>query len=113
MKSRTHLLTAAFNIVPTPLQGPSSALGSVRSKYFWVFIGNHQNARARIFNFWPFRRMDHAFDSAIHNNFALFHRFNGSPVMLNGKDVPVDLTGTGAICGGVGIWIMQKSAPRS
>ncbi|MFN4202356.1 MAG: hypothetical protein ACK4GM_04790 [Tabrizicola sp.] len=27
--------------------------------------------------------------------------------------VPVDLTGTGAVGGGVGMWIMQKSAPRS
>ena len=27
--------------------------------------------------------------------------------------VPVDFTGTGAVCGGVGIWIMQNSAPRS
>jgi hypothetical protein len=29
------------------------------------------------------------------------------------QEVPVDFTGTGAVCGGVGIWIMQNSAPRS
>jgi hypothetical protein len=29
------------------------------------------------------------------------------------QDVPVDFTGTGAVWRGVGIWIMQYSAPRS
>ena len=80
-----------------------------------VFVGDDQQPRAAgLFDLRPFRGVDEPFDRAIDDHVDQLQRLDHRAVAAAmAQEVPVDFTGTGAVCGGVGIWIMQKSAPRS
>jgi hypothetical protein len=82
---------------------------------FGVFVGDDQKAGAPcLFDLGPFRGVDQPFDGAVDDDVDPLQGLDHRAVAL---DRPAGAGGfhrdRGAICGGVGIWIMQNSAPRS
>jgi hypothetical protein len=81
---------------------------------FGVFVGDDQQpGAARLFDLGPFLGVDQPLDGAVDDHLDRFSASITARLPWMAQLVPVDFTGTGAVCGGVGIWIMQNSAPRS